>query len=281
MCRRLCVPGTCFPSLSSHPQVRSSLLLSPFSRHRHWGLARPGTLPRLSHPAAWCGLVWSEPGHLTVVLSSPLSSRGSRVHHGIPDGGSIRRELSASPLGSLGWAPVVGVQCPKGWPSLSLSCSQPAGRALLGLPAGLGWPCSSSGGSVPRSPSAGHSRAAPSPWGWWPGHAARPLCGLLCPPVQRGHGTALPSHMWHQWGSSHPGGGQPGCRPRGLPQEEARGKGLAWALTPRQVFVSTESIVNPGVSLPCSVGGCFLIFINAYFNLNLRLIPVQFHVENF
>ena len=25
---------------------------------------------------------------------------------------------------------------------------------------------SSSGGSVPRSPSAGHSRAAPSPWGW-------------------------------------------------------------------------------------------------------------------
>ena len=47
--------------------------------------------------------------------------------------------------------------------------------------------------------------------------------------VQRGHGTALPSHMWHQWGSSHPGGGQPGCRPRGLPQEEAQGKGLAWA----------------------------------------------------
>ena len=58
-------------------------------------------------------------------------------------------------------------------------------------------------------------------------------------------------------------------------------KGLAWALTLRQVFVSTESIVNPGVSLPCSVRCCFLIFINAYFYLTLRLIPVQFHVENF
>ena len=32
--------------------------------------------------------------------------------------------------------------------------------------------------------------------------------------------------------------------------KEAQGKGLAWALTLRQVFVSTESIVNPGVSLP-------------------------------
>ena len=110
--------------------------------------------------------------------------------------------------------------------------------------------------------------------------AARLLCGLLCPPVK--WTRCCPS--WprgHQWCGSHPGGGQPGCGPRGLPQEEARGKGLAWALTPRQVFVSTESIVNPGVSLPCSVGCCFLIFINAYFNLNLRLIPVQFHVENF
>ena len=56
---------------------------------------------------------------------------------------------------------------------------------------------------------------------------------------------------------------------------------LAWALTLRQVFVSTESIVNPGVSLPCSVCCCFLIFINASFYLTLRLIPVQFHVENF
>ena len=56
---------------------------------------------------------------------------------------------------------------------------------------------------------------------------------------------------------------------------------LAWALTLRQVFVSTESIVNPGVSLPCSVRCYFLIFINAYFNLNLRSIPVQFHVDNF
>ena len=70
-------------------------------------------------------------------------------------------------------------------------------------------------------------------------------------------------------------------RPRGLPHEEARRKVLAWALTLRQVFVSTESIVNPGVSLPCSVRCCFLIFINASFYLTLRLIPVQFHVENF
>ena len=134
-------------------------------------------------------------------------------------------------------------------------------------------------GSLPLSHE--HSRAAPSPWGWWPGCAARLLCGLLCCPVQRGHGTALPSHMWHQWCGSHPGGGQPGCRPRGLPQEEAPAKGLAWALTLRQVFVSTESIVNPGVSLPCSVRCCFLIFINASFYLTLRLIPVQFHVEDF
>ena len=41
-------------------------------------------------------------GTLPVVPSSPLCSRGSRVHHGIPDGGSIRRELAASPLWSLG-----------------------------------------------------------------------------------------------------------------------------------------------------------------------------------
>ena len=165
-CAGDCAPGTCFPHLSSHPQVRTRLLLSPFRRHGHWGLARPVTLPRLSYPAARCGLVWSEPGHLTVVPSSLLSSRGSRVHHGIPDGGSLRRELAASPLGSLGWAPVVGVHCPTGWPSLSLSCSQPDDRALLGLPAGLGQWRSSSGHSVPGSPSAGHSRAAPSPWGW-------------------------------------------------------------------------------------------------------------------
>ena len=226
MCRRLCVLGTCFLSLSSHLQVRSRLLLSPFSRHRHWGLARPGTLPRLSHPAARCRLVWSEPGHLTVVPSSPLSSRGSRVHHSIPDGGSIRRELAASPRGSLGWAPVVGVQCPKGWPSLSLSCSQPTDWALLGLPVGLGWPRSSSRSSVPGSPSAGQSRAVPSPWGWWPGCATRPLCDLLCPPVKwTRHCPSWP--RGHQWGSSHPGGGRPGCGPRGLPQEEAQAKGLA------------------------------------------------------
>ena len=41
----------------------------------------------------------------------------------------------------------------------------------------------------------------------------------------------------------------------------------------------TESIGSPGASLPCSVR-CFLIFRNADFNLNLRLIPVQFHVDN-
>ena len=39
---------------------------------------------------------------LTVVPSSPLCSKGSCVHHGIPDGGSIKRELAASPLWSLG-----------------------------------------------------------------------------------------------------------------------------------------------------------------------------------
>ena len=125
----------CFPSLLSNPtdtHVRFRLLLSPFSRHGHWGLERSGTLPKLTHPAVWCRLVLLEPGHLTMVPSSPLSWRGSRVHHSIPDGGSIRRELSASPLGSLGWAPVVGVQCPKGWPSLSLSYSQPTDWALLG-----------------------------------------------------------------------------------------------------------------------------------------------------
>ena len=39
---------------------------------------------------------------LPVVPSSPFCSRGSCVHHGIADGGSIRRELPASPLWSLG-----------------------------------------------------------------------------------------------------------------------------------------------------------------------------------
>ena len=97
------------------------------------------------------------------------------------------------------WSPV-----PKGWPSLSLSCSQPADRTLLGLPTGLGWLCSSSGSSVPRSHSAGHSRPALSPWGWCPGCAARLLCGLLCPPVK--WTRCCPS--WpcgHQWCGSHPG----------------------------------------------------------------------------
>ena len=56
---------------------------------------------------------------------------------------------------------------------------------------------------------------------------------------------------------------------------------LAVGPTLRQVSVRIESIVSPGVSPRCSVLCCFLAFINVYFNLNLRLIPVQFHVDNF
>ena len=103
---------------------------------------------------------------LTVVPSNPLCSRGSRIHHGIPDGGSIRKELAASPLGHLvepllleSSAPRAGLPCPSPTPSLLIEHS-------WGLPAGPGQPFSSSGSSVPGSPSAGHSRAAPSPWGW-------------------------------------------------------------------------------------------------------------------
>ena len=56
---------------------------------------------------------------------------------------------------------------------------------------------------------------------------------------------------------------------------------LAVGPTLRQVSVRIESIVSPGVSPRCSVLCCFLAFINVYFNLNLRLIPVQFLMDNF
>ena len=47
------------------------------------------------------------PGHLTVLLSSPLSSRGSRVHHGIP--GPLHRELAG---GLVTAAPALGLCSP-------------------------------------------------------------------------------------------------------------------------------------------------------------------------
>ena len=95
-----------------------------------------------------------------------------------------------------------------------------------------------------------------------------------------GHGAAHPGHVGTSGAAPILGEGGQAADPEALAQEEARGKGLAWSLTLRRVFVSTESIGSPGASLPCSVR-CFVIFRNADFNLNLRLIPVQFHVDNF
>ena len=137
MCRRLCAPGTVssafrvchlIPQAPGEVQAavipiqQTGTLRLREAEHRAQA-PTPSSVVRTGLIRAWT---------LPVVPSSPFCSRGSCVHHSIPDGGSIRRELPASPVRSLGWAPVVGVQCPEGWPSLSLSHSQPADRALLG-----------------------------------------------------------------------------------------------------------------------------------------------------
>lgn len=208
-----------------------------------------------------------------------LSSRGSFLHHGIPDGGSLGGAQGLSPR--VTWmSPVVEVHCPEGWPS----CPSPA-----------------------PSPLTEHSWAFPQDWG---GHApveaaqcpgalllgtaeqCRPLgVGDLGVPLARSvacfallfsEDTALPIlATWApvgwlpSWGRA--------ARLRTQRPSSGGGRGKRWPRAPtlRQVSVSIESTVSPGVSLLCSVLSCFLGFINAYFNLNLRLIPVQFHVDNF
>ena len=107
-------------------------------------------------------------------------------------------------------------------------------------------------------------------------------CSVACfALLLSGHGAAHPGHVGTSGVAPILGEGSQAVDPEAFLRRRPGGRGWPKSLTLRQVFVSTESIVNPGVSLPCSVRCCFLIFINAYFNLNLRLIPVQFHVENF
>ena len=96
-----------------------------------------------------------------------------------------------------------------------------------------------------------------------------------------GHGATQLGHVGTSGAAPILGEGGHPADPEAFLRRRPGGRGWLQSLTLRQVFVSTESIVNPGVSLACSVCCCFLIFINAYFNLNLRSIPVQFHVDNF
>ena len=116
------------------------------------------------------------------------------------------------------------------------------------------------------------------------GHLGVPLaCSVACFALLFSEDKALPFLATCGTSGAAPilGEGSQAVDPEAFLRRRPRRRGWPQSLTLRQVFVSTESIVNPGVSLPCSVRCCFLIFINAYFNLNLRLIPVQFHVENF
>ena len=139
-------------------------------------------MPRLPHPAVWFGLVRSEPGNFLWCrpphfAPEVLVSITASLMEGASGGSSLPLPFGhlVEPLLLESSAPRAGLPCPSPTPSLLIEHS-------WGLPAGPGQPFSSSGSSVPGSPSAGHSRAAPSPWGWCPGCAARPLCGLLCPP---------------------------------------------------------------------------------------------------
>ena len=164
------------------------------------------------------------------------------------------------PLGPLAWAPVVGAQCPEGWLSSSLSRSQPADRALLGLPAGLGQPRSSPGSSVAGSPSAGHRGAAPSAWAAGLGVLLTGSVAFFALLLRED--TVLPILVtWAPGGRASllgEGGqaGDPGTFLRRRWGSAGRGPDSeAGVCLP-------ESTVSPGVSPPGSVLCCFLVFIS-------------------
>ena len=135
---------------------------------------------------------------------------------------------------------------------------------------------------MPGSPSAGHGGAALCPGA---GDLGVPLTGsVACCALLLPEDTVLPIQVtWAPGGRASllAAGGQAADPEAFLGRRPGEGRGWPRSLTLRQVFVSPESTVNPGVSLPRSVLCSFLIFINAYCNLNLRLTPVQFRGDTF
>ena len=107
MCRRLCAPGTvssafrvCHLIPQAPGEVQAAVI--PIQQTGTLRLREAEHRAQAPTPSSVVQTGQIRARKLPVVPSTPLCSRGSRVHHGIPDGGSIRRELPASPVWSLG-----------------------------------------------------------------------------------------------------------------------------------------------------------------------------------
>ena len=114
---------------------------------------------------------------------------------------------------------------------------------------------------MPGSPSAGHGGAALCPGA---GDLGVPLTGsVACCALLLPEDTVLPIQVtWAPGGRASllAAGGQAADPEAFLGRRPGEGRGWPRSLTLRQVFVSPESTVNPGVSLPT----LFLLFSDFY-----------------